>query len=102
MSENFEFMTRISDILSGKKSAPIDVVRVLHVDDEPDQLKLTKIFLEETDTSLQITSVSSPEEALKKLQESYDCIVSDYKMPDMDGIEFARRVRQTSRLPFII
>ena len=103
MSENFEFMTRISDILSGKKSAPIDVVRVLHVDDEPDQLKLTKIFLEETDTSLQITSVSSPEEALKRLQEeSYDCIVSDYKMPDMDGIEFARRVRQTSRLPFII
>jgi hypothetical protein len=66
MSENFEFMTRISDILSGKKSAPIDVVKVLHVDDEPDQLKLTKIFLEETDTSLQITSVSSPEEALER------------------------------------
>jgi signal transduction histidine kinase len=103
MSESFESMTRISDILSGKISRLVDVVRVLHVDDEPDQLKLTKIFLEETDASLLITSVSSPEEALQMLQEEvYDCIVSDYKMPDMDGIEFARRVRQTSRLPFII
>jgi signal transduction histidine kinase/FixJ family two-component response regulator len=103
MSEDFESITRISDILSGKKSKPIDVIRVLHVDDEPDQLKLTKIFLEETDPSLQITSVTSPEEALQRLQEeAYDCIVSDYKMPDMDGIEFARRVRQSSRLPFII
>jgi len=79
------------------------VVRVLHVDDEPSQLKFVKLFIEKSDATIHIESVTSPKEAIRRLQEhSFDCVVSDYMMPAMDGIELARRIRETSNIPFII
>lgn len=82
---------------------PSDTIRVLHVDDEPDKLQFTKFFLEDGDPSIQVVSVSSPQDALQRYkQESFDCIVSDYLMPGIDGIELARMVRETSNIPFII
>ena len=78
-------------------------IRILHVDDETTQLDFTKRFLEMADESLHIKSVASPEEALRRLEsETYDCIVSDFQMPGMDGIELAWRIRETSNIPFII
>ena len=60
------------------------------------------MFLEQ-DGVIQVTSAASGKEALQLLEkESYDCIVSDYKMPGMDGITFARQVRERSQIPFII
>ncbi len=80
-----------------------DVIRVLHVDDEPEQLSFTKQFLEKFDPSLKVMSVSSPEEAQCLLrQKTFDCIVSDYDMPGVDGIDLARFVREESQIPFII
>jgi len=35
-------------------------------------------------------------------ENSPDCVVSDYKMPEMDGIELTRRLRQTSQVPVIL
>jgi len=79
------------------------IIRVLHIDDEPDQLKFAKFFLEKADAGLQVESASSPEEAQHLLQQqSFDCVVSDYVMPGMDGIEFARKVRKKSQVPFIL
>lgn len=63
---------------------------------------LAKLFLKRVDPSLQVESVSSPREAFRVLKESFDCIVSDYRMPEMDGIELAKKVRETSSIPFII
>jgi len=77
-------------------------IRVLHVDDEPDLLKFAKIYLEEADPSLHIDSVSSSEEALRMLEQPYDCVIADYLLPRMDGIELARKIRETSNIPFII
>ena len=80
-----------------------DAIRVLHVDDEETQLKFAKAFLEMADQSIHIESVASPEEALRLLKtEAYDCVVSDFQMPGMDGIEFARRIREFSDIPLII
>ncbi|MCK4317648.1 response regulator, partial [Candidatus Bathyarchaeota archaeon] len=78
-------------------------IKILHVDDEGSHLEFTKIFLEELDEGVVVDSATNPEEALK-LQEknSYDCIVSDYKMLSMDGIELAQRVRRSSNVPFIL
>ena len=62
-----------------------------------------KSFLGQADESLHVESVASPEEALRLLRsETYDCIVSDYQMPSTNGIELARRIRETSDIPFII
>ncbi len=78
-------------------------IKILHVDDEGSHLEFTKIFLEELDEGVVVDSATNPKEALE-LQEknSYDCIVSDYKMLSMDGIELAQRVRERSNVPFIL
>lgn len=80
---------------------PHGVIRVLHVDDDTNQLIFMKRFLEELDPSIQVDSVASPEEALSKAS-SFDCVISDYVMPGMNGIELAHRVRETSTNPFIL
>ena len=78
-------------------------LKILHVDDEENQLEFTKIFLEQFEDDVVIDSVKDPEEALKKQEEeNYDCIVSDYKMMSMNGIELAQKVREKSDVPFIL
>jgi len=78
-------------------------IRVLHVDDEETQLKYAKALLEMADESIHVESVISPEDALRLLKtEAYDCVVSDFQMPSLDGIEFARRIREFSDIPIII
>lgn len=78
---------------------------VLLVDDEPGFLKQAEIFLEKEDKDICIETVSSAGEALELLNnDDFDCIVSDYKMPKMDGIEFLEIVRKekNSNIPFIV
>ena len=78
-------------------------IHVLHVDDEEDQLFISKRFLNKVDPSLILEQSLQPENALKKLQEEqFDCVVTDYKMPGMDGIELAIRIRESSDLPIIM
>lgn len=80
-----------------------DTITVLHVDDDENQLKLTKVFLEKIDTSLKVEISTDPQEALERhRQEGFDCIVSDFVMPEMDGIDLASRIRETSDVPFIL
>lgn len=79
-----------------------DIIRVLHVDDEPDHLMFAKLFLEEADPALKVESISTSEEALQMLRQPFNCVVSDYLMPGMNGIELARKVKETSSIPFII
>jgi len=78
-------------------------IRILHIDDEPTQLDFTKKFLEMADEGLIVESVVSPEDALERLKgETFDCVVSDFMMSPMDGIEVARRIRESSDIPVIL
>ena len=74
------------------------------MDDEPDLLQLTKIFLEKEDQRLQIETCPSAREALKLLEhENFDSIISDYQMPSIDGLKFLERLRnKDNTIPFII
>ena len=36
------------------------------------------------------------------LDETVDCIITDYKMPVIDGLEFAKKIREQSNVPIII
>jgi PAS domain S-box-containing protein len=78
-------------------------VSVLLVDDNPSLLKLTKLFLEQSGY-FSVTTVKSAPLALRLLDTgSFDAIISDYQMPEMDGIAFLKQIRsQGNKTPFII
>ncbi len=78
-------------------------VRVLYVDDEQGLLAISKIFLER-DGSFTVDTCTSAREALERLKtERYDAIVSDYQMPEMDGIGFLKQLKiSENTTPFII
>lgn len=83
------------------QSAPI---AVLCVDDNRDLADLTAEILEQQNAIFDVDVLTSAAEAEERLAEvEYDCIVSDYDMPNMDGIEFLEVVREHSpELPFIL
>ncbi|MCJ7573234.1 PAS domain S-box protein, partial [Candidatus Bathyarchaeota archaeon] len=78
------------------------LIRVLHVDDEESQREFAKMFLEENGV-IQVTSVASGKEALQLLEkESYDCVISDYQMNGMTGIQLAEKIKSHISIPFIL
>ncbi len=78
-------------------------IRVLHVDDEDDQLHFTKQMLESFDHCIKVESTTKPEEVVDRLNSGrFDCVVSDYQMPVMDGVELAGRIKSVKDIPLII
>jgi CheY-like chemotaxis protein len=79
------------------------MITVLYVDDEPVLLDIGNLFLERTG-AFRVDTLPSAPAALEILKtRRYDAIVSDYQMPEMDGIAFLKAVRKTDpALPFII
>lgn len=91
-----------------------DTVRVLHVDDDSGFAELVESTLTR-EGDFEVELESDPEAALERVRrdangprnregpDPIDCIVSDYEMPGMDGIELLREVREVNdRLPFIL
>jgi len=79
------------------------MISVLCVDDDEPLLDLTRIFLEKTG-HFEIETVVSPREALDLLKtRPFDALVSDYEMPEMNGLELLEAVRNRwKNIPFII
>ncbi|WP_137286300.1 response regulator [Halorussus salinisoli] len=77
--------------------------RILHVEDNDFFSRVTAgVLADEYD--MDVDTVGSAKTALERLEtERYDCIVSDYEMPGMDGLEFLDAVRETyPDIPFIL
>jgi PAS domain S-box-containing protein len=81
-----------------------DSVHILYVDDNSELTELTKIYLEKEREEFTVDTTTNAVKAIEKLQDTeYDCIVSDYDMPNTDGIELLKIVRETHpNLPFIL
>jgi response regulator RpfG family c-di-GMP phosphodiesterase len=66
---------------------------VLLVDDEEMVVTSIKSFLT-LETNYEVVSFTSPREALEYVKTNkVDLVISDYLMPDMDGIEFLAEVK---------
>ena len=85
-------------------SATPDMIRILHVDDEPGFADMAATFLEREDDRFEVETATGTDEGVVRLTEDmFDCVVSDYDMPDRTGLEFLRAVREESPdLPFIL
>jgi CheY-like chemotaxis protein len=76
--------------------------KILVVDDEEGLRLLYKEELQ--DEGYEVILASSGSESLKRLQESsVDIVLLDIKMPDMDGVEVLRRIKEKwNDLPVVL
>jgi CheY-like chemotaxis protein len=75
------------------KATPDSNASILLVDDNRDGLVVRRSLLEELGYRVEI--VPNPEEALKAFSLCrFDVIVTDYKMPRMNGTELIERIRE--------
>ena len=81
---------------------------ILHVDDDTAMGEMVALYMEREGSGLDCTvrTEQSPTDALAALRDSgtnYDCVVSDYNMPGMNGIEFLEAVRESHpELPLLL
>jgi len=75
------------------KTTPVINAKILLVDDNRDGLMVRRSLLEELGYRVEISA--NAEEALKLYSGSrFDVVVTDYKMPRMNGAEFILRIRK--------
>lgn len=81
-------------------------IKVLLVDDEQDFLEQAITLLKEEEERFVIETSESVENAIELIGDegNIDAVVSDYHMPEKDGIEFLRILREDmdSNIPFIL
>jgi DNA-binding NtrC family response regulator len=76
--------------------------RILVVDDEPNMLRLLKTILMDK-TGYEVTTTNNPLEVSKLLQDGhYDLVVTDLKMPLVDGIDLIGIVKNIDAIMPII
>lgn len=74
---------------------------ILVVDDERKIRELIRLYLEQE--GYRVTEAANGREALDRLErETYDLIILDLMMPDIDGWTVCREVRKNSNVPMIM
>jgi CheY-like chemotaxis protein len=69
------------------------MIQILLVDDDRDILDILRLDLED-DPAFAVDTCNASTEALKKIgQGNYDVIISDWRMPVINGTELIRKVR---------
>jgi len=83
-----------------------DSIRILHVDDDPSFRDMTAKFLRQETDRFETVGAGRAAEVRDRLDDGaadVDCVVSDYALPDMTGIELLETLREEHPgLPFIL
>ncbi|MGD8881544.1 MAG: response regulator [Desulfobacterales bacterium] len=77
--------------------------RILVIDDELDMLMLLRMIIEEN-TAWEVETTNNPSEGLKMVMENdYNLVIADLKMPGMDGMEVFEELKEMKPdIPVII
>ena len=76
-------------------------IKLLLIEDDEQMADLLKRFLEENE--MQVSHVIRPSQALAILEiETFDLIILDLSLPEMDGLELCAKIRETSDIHIII
>jgi len=68
--------------------------KILIIDDEPDMLKLLSMIIREK-SAYEVTTTNNPVEAIELAKKGgFDLVISDLKMPGLDGIEVIEAVKR--------
>ncbi|HEY3277998.1 MAG TPA: response regulator [Syntrophorhabdaceae bacterium] len=100
MIDNREFICEQQETLSGGQL--VDCLNVLLVDDSEPILAVLKEFLDFS--GYHVITVDSGSKALETVSRGgIDCVISDYHMPDMDGLELLKIMRALGcSVPFFL
>lgn len=79
-------------------------IKILLIEDDEDYRVLVKALLDESDLQFEIEEVSSSENAEVKLaSQSYDCVLCDYIIPDITGVDLMKKTKESGiKTPFIM
>ena len=88
--------------MSSRNSPSQSIARILLVDDNAHGLTARRAVLEEL--GHKIVTASNGADALDLFSESkFELVVTDYKMPRMDGLELIKRLRKlTPQVPIVL
>jgi PAS domain S-box-containing protein len=89
-----DYRRTVPTLIGDGLAARLRETRILAVDDQEDARDLLRLILENAGST--VTTAASAAEALELLQrETFDALIADLGMPQMDGLELIREVRQT-------
>lgn len=77
-------------------------IKILYVDDESTNLELFEMVFQDT---FEVHIAISPKEGLEAVNRNHDFkfVISDMKMPEMDGLEFVKEVKKNNNsMPCLI
>lgn len=103
--KSLEALLRLNGFTTDSVDAPKPAI-VAVVDDQPVSRTLIARILRDLDGSVEVKAFSSPREALAWLARAQPAlIITDYRMPQMDGVEFVKALRAletTKRTPIML
>ncbi|MCA1916452.1 PAS domain S-box protein [Methanospirillum hungatei] len=78
------------------------MIQLLLVDDDPTLLEALYFYLEDTGEYTVHTSRSAAQALIQIQQESYDAIIADFDLPDMDALQFLAILHRFNSSPPVI